>query len=587
MDQRDAQWRGAPETRMDELAALYRIAALGTAQGDTGLVVNEILRIVEELVACERPLLFLYDSLHEEVTLHTSYGEDLMRLPLADCGPIRRVLLNQIGEVSNEIAADEEDRGTLIAEIGIRQYVAAPLVAGQDDFGVIAAINSCRGAFTEGDLQLLTILADRAALTLENSQLFSRLHRQVQELEGLQRISKLLSSTDDRAQVIGEALRIVQDLIASEKTVVLLYEEASNELVAQSPVVGLDDETLARLRIPLSEPSLGGTVFRTNTPLASNDPRDAWVNPRFRQLLDIETLLAVPLSTGPRPIGIMKAVNAKKGYFDDDDMRFLALLGGRVASVLEASFVRERERALMRRLRETDRTKSEFVSMLAHELRGPMTTVMGFGHTLEQSWNELPEDKRRHILRIMTKEIGRLSRMVTDLLDVSRMEAGTLRYDLAPVSLNDLVSGLLAVHESFHSEHEIVAELPDDLPPVFADDDRISQVLINLITNSIRYSPPGTPVTIGATVVDDGPGPMVRVHVSDRGIGIAPDDQERVFTKFAMLPKPGWVKKGTGLGLFITKTIVEAHGGRLWLESKPGQGTTFYFTLRIAEEQAA
>jgi two-component system, chemotaxis family, sensor kinase Cph1 len=117
---------------------------------------------------------------------------------------------------------------------------------------------------------------------------------------------------------------------------------------------------------------------------------------------------------------------------------------------------------------------------------------------------------------------------------------------------------------------------------VLADDDRVRQVLLNLLTNATRHSPEGTTVGVDADVVVEGGETFVRVGVADQGIGISIEDRDRVFNKFAMLPKPGWVKKGTGLGLYITKGIVEAHGGRLWVDSEAGKGSTFYFTLRTA-----
>jgi signal transduction histidine kinase len=174
--------------------------------------------------------------------------------------------------------------------------------------------------------------------------------------------------------------------------------------------------------------------------------------------------------------------------------------------------------------------------------------------------------------------------MVGDLLDVSRMEAGTLRYEFVPVSLQDLLESLLQVHSSLRSAHLVHAEVPNDLPKVLADRDRLSQVFLNLLSNASRYSPEGTNIKV--TVEHLPQESVVRVGVQDEGIGIAQGDADRIFEKFAMLPKPVWVKKGTGLGLFITKGIVEAHRGRIWIESEVGKGSTFLFTLPTAGDAA-
>lgn len=569
----------------DELSALYRIATLSTAYENPAAVVEEILRIIEQVVHCDRSVLFLYDEDADVLRLQDSRDRGFV-LPLSEPTILRRVLHSGLGEVVNDVDADAESNPMFADSLNARQLVAAPLVLTDKTLGVVGAINSRRGAFTHEDLRLLTVLADRVALTIENGELVGRLQRQVQELEGLHRLSRLLLSSETMERIVGESVRIVAEMLDCEKMALLLNDEHANCLVAMSSAVGLDESQVEGLRITLDAPSLAATVFRTKTPLVSNDaPNDAWVNRHMVELLGIESLLAVPLTTGPKPIGVLKAMNAQKGFFSDDDVRFAMLLGGQVGALVESSMGRQRERQLVQKLREADRTKSEFVSMLAHELKGPMTTILGFSETLKQQWGRVPDEKKLSIIDIVAKETGRLSRLVNDLLDVSRMEAGTLRYELSPVSLAELLESIVTVHTSLSAQHLVVNDLPPDLPKVLADNDRLRQVFINLLTNATRYSPEGTAVRVRAREVP-GEG-TVEVSVTDEGIGISEQDRDRIFSKFSMLPKPGWVKKGTGLGLFITKGIVEAHGGRIWVESEPGKGSTFAFTLRAVDGAAA
>jgi signal transduction histidine kinase len=148
------------------------------------------------------------------------------------------------------------------------------------------------------------------------------------------------------------------------------------------------------------------------------------------------------------------------------------------------------------------------------------------------------------------------------------------------------LDNILTVHPSLMAQHLITPELDPTLPKVLGDKDRLRQVMINLLTNATRYAPEGTSITVSADVVEEGGTPFVRVCVADEGIGIAEEDRDRIFTKFSMLPKPAWVKKGTGLGLFITRGIVETHGGRIWVESEAGSGSRFYFTLQVARDLA-
>ena len=569
----------------DELSALYRIATLGTAYGNQAAVVEEILRIIEHVVHCERSVLFLYDEDADLLRLQGARDRGFV-LPLSEPTILRRVLHSGLGEVVNDVDADVESNPMFADALNARQLVAAPLVLTDKTLGVVGALNSRRGAFTHEDLRVLTVLADRVALTIENGELVGALQRQVQELDSLHRLSRLLLSSETMERIVGESIRIVAEMLDCEKMALLLNDDTGTCLVALEAAVGLDQHQVEGLRIPLNEPSLAATVYRTKTPLMSNDaPNDAWVNRHMVNLLGMDSLLAVPLTTGPKPIGVLKAMNARKGYFSEDDIRFAMLLGGQVGALVESSMGRQRERQLVQKLREADRTKSEFVSMLAHELKGPMTTILGFSETLKVQWEKVPDEKKLSILDIIAKETGRLSRLVNDLLDVSRMEAGTLRYELSPISLSALIDSIITVHTSLSSQHLVVNDIPPELPEVLGDNDRLRQVFINLLTNAIRYSPEGTAVRVSARErPDDG---MVEVSVVDEGIGISDQDRDRIFSKFSMLPKPGWVKKGTGLGLFITKGIVEAHGGRIWVESEPGKGSTFAFTLRVAQQDPA
>ena len=568
------------DRRFDELSALYRVASLSSVHGDPEAVMSEVVAVMTESLAAKKVLLFTYDPGANSLELKIN-GDEELRLLLTDEALVERTVQTRTPQLSNDLQRDSEGRSILVERFGARQIVAAPLAAGDEVLGVLVGLDSVKGAFTGPDLRLLAVVADRAALTIHNVELITALQRQVRELEGLQRLSKLLTSADDFENVIGESLRIVSDMVSCEKMALLLYDEESGELVTHRPVFGMTEAEIEGLRIPLSEPSLGATVFRTNTPLMSNDARnDSWVSPTFRDLLDMESVLVVPLSTGPKPIGILKAVNADRGYFDQQDLRFTSILGTRVASVIEGSLARQRERQLMNQLREADRTKSDFVSMLAHELRGPMTTVMGFGYTLRDQSDALPEEKKKEIVGIIVRETERLSRMVTDLLDVARMDSGTLSYELEPMDLEEFIRGLIEIHSSLRASHLVELDLEDGLPKVQADRDRISQVLLNLMTNATRYSPEGTSISVQARYLEKDN--EVVVTVADEGIGIGPRDRDRIFEKFSMLPKPGWIKKGTGLGLFITKSIVDAHGGRIWVDSELGSGSRFHFTLPIA-----
>lgn len=570
-----------------ETQALYRIASIGTRDDDLASVIAEILGAIPDVVACNRPLVLLYDEDSDEMLCFGGRGEARDHLSLRDPSIIRRIHHSGRAEIVDDVLADPDSSGGHSELASARQLIAAPMTFGDERIGVVAAVDSPTGAFTSTDLNLLGVLADKAAANVRGATRRADLDRTSRELEGLQRVTTLLSATDTLEHVVGESVRIVTDLIKCERMMVLLHDEETNSLIPQSPAYGIDDADMAGLAVPLNQPSLAGTVFRTSTPLVSNDANnDGWIGVDLRERLDIKNVMVVPLTSGRQSLGVLEVINSAEGQFDEEDLRFTSLLGHRVGSVIELSRSRVRERALMHKLREADRTKSDFVSILAHELKGPMTTVVGFGQMLDEHWQTMDDEKRSQFIKIVRKETQRLAHMVSDLLDVSRMESGNLRYEFEPMSMTDLIENVLTVHTSISAAHAVDLGLEPDLPKVVGDRDRLRQVLINLLTNATRYSPEGTEIRLEATAIEEDGRREVKVSVIDNGIGIAPGDSDRIFSKFAMLAKPAWTKKGTGLGLFITKAIVEAHGGRLWVESQVGEGSTFSFTVPVGEDES-
>jgi PAS domain S-box-containing protein len=223
------------------------------------------------------------------------------------------------------------------------------------------------------------------------------------------------------------------------------------------------------------------------------------------------------------------------------------------------------------REREIDDLKGALVSMVSHELRTPLTMIQGFSELLLE--RQLSEDRERTALHQINVSAHRLSRLVDDLLSVSRIESGQLEVDLGPVALHEVVDDALA---ALPPDREIHVDVPLHLPTVRADRDRLLQVVTNLVTNADRYSPSEAPIVVEAVRRGD----AVEVSVRDRGVGIAADDVPRLFQKFSRVgPHEKRPPGGTGLGLFITKHLVEAMGGTIAVDSVPGEGSTFRFTL--------
>jgi two-component system phosphate regulon sensor histidine kinase PhoR len=226
--------------------------------------------------------------------------------------------------------------------------------------------------------------------------------------------------------------------------------------------------------------------------------------------------------------------------------------------------------------KETEQMQRDFVSIVSHELRAPLTAIRGFAKTLVVKDDELLPAIRREFLSTVNEQAERLARLVDDLLQVARIDAGRLRLEWTELPLEEALRELLSQFHSRWGSRRVVLDLPYDLPRVRVDRERLEEILINLIDNAIKYSPEAAPVRVWARTRGD----EIEVGVEDEGIGIAPEDVAQLFQKFQRIVTPATRDiGGTGLGLYIVKGLVEAHGGTIRVESLPGVGSSFTFTV--------
>ncbi|MDX6370715.1 MAG: two-component system, OmpR family, sensor histidine kinase KdpD, partial [Gaiellaceae bacterium] len=235
------------------------------------------------------------------------------------------------------------------------------------------------------------------------------------------------------------------------------------------------------------------------------------------------------------------------------------------------------ERTTAEELRRLSALRADFVSLVSHELRSPMAAVIGAARTLEARWRELSVEQRQAFLSLIGDETARLAELIGDVLDTSRIEAGTFSFTFRDVDLSDLLREVVAAAELGQDEVRVTAEVNGALPKVRGDRERLRQVVQNLVDNAVKYSPAGGEVRVRATV-DDG---RVLVEVEDAGPGISLDDQQLIFTKFGRATTDGGGKPGTGLGLFIARSIAEAHGGSVEVDSVPARGSIFTLELPL------
>jgi signal transduction histidine kinase len=301
--------------------------------------------------------------------------------------------------------------------------------------------------------------------------------------------------------------------------------------------------------------------------------------PMLREL-GLRCRVAAPLVVGARAVGMISLGRSEPDGFTEIEVELVGLLGRLVASAVQNIRAYDAERRTVEELSRLSTLRADFVSVVSHELRGPMAAVIGAARTLQGRRRELAPEQREAFLALIVDETTRLSTLVADVLDTSRIDAGTFSYRFDELDLGALVGDAVAAASAGQDEVTVVATVPLEARSAHGDGSRLRQVVGNLIENAVKYSPTGGRVDVRLAAVD---GTHV-VSVRDEGPGIAPGDQGLIFEKFGRVAGED-AKPGTGLGLYIARSIAEAHGGTLEVVSAPGQGATF--TLRLPADGPA
>jgi signal transduction histidine kinase len=418
-----------------------------------------------------------------------------------------------------------------------------------------------------------TVAETRAA---EAERLRDQLGRRADSLEAASRCARALSSSLELDRAFDAFIREVRGLLPFERMAIVLSENGVAQVMA---VAGVGAEDVLP---PGSSRPIHGTLLedllRTNQSVYRRDMTTADY-PEEEEFLALGLCcrLATPLLLGPRAIGMLSLVRREPDSFRPEEIELAGLLGRLVASAVQNIRAYEAERKTVEELRRLSALRADFVSLVSHELRTPMAAVIGAARTLEQRWRELSPEQRESFLQLIAGETGRLAELIGDVLDTSRIEAGTFSFRFRDVDIAELVRDTVATAQLGQDEVRLLANVHDALPEVRGDAERLRQVLTNLIDNAVKYSPAGSEVEVHA-YPENG---RVRIDVHDHGPGIAKEDQKLIFEKFGRVTGTGATRPGTGLGLFIARSIAEAHGGELGVHSAPDQGATFTLELPL------
>ena len=385
----------------------------------------------------------------------------------------------------------------------------------------------------------------------------------LERYQRLAEISRELASTIDLTALLNRIVQAAADLSNAEAASILLYEESKKQLFFQS-ATNLDEPFMRGLIVPV-EGSIAGWIVTHRRPLiildAQNDPRHFGQIGKITNITTI-SLLGVPLIAKDKVVGALEAINKRQGDFSTEDQNVLMDLGAQAAVAIENARLFQ---------------QSDLIAELIHELRTPLGSLRTATHILKNK--DVSDDQHQKIVQILYDETCRLIEMTSAYLDLARLESGRIEFNSQVFDPRPLLEECINVMDARVKENHLELSLstPEHLPPLKADRDKIKQVILNLLSNAITYNCPDGQIRLSAEVQNR----ELQISVSDTGRGIREADLAHLFEKFYRAQPTEKLASGTGLGLAISKQIIEAHGGKIEVNSQVEVGTTFLVHLPL------
>jgi PAS domain S-box-containing protein len=516
-----------PDYRVRQRDFLLEISRAMTAQLELSEVLRLVLNASVVMLGGQVGLIALRDS-NGTYRVRATMGMDSDLIPVLN--QQLRELFKSIGRDPDPDLLNDKLREIVVAlDRRLRQFINLPLVIAGQPLGMLIVFRSYRGTATANDLQILESFADQAAIAVHNAQLYEKID------QDRLRLAAILENSADGIMILDDNLHITS------------FNRALERMTGCSPkdAVGRhQDEVIVWKRLDngdLKAALHDGWPFR----ISSDE---------IGEMLYVEGDLL-------RADGLALSVG----------ITYAPLLGsdGQLAGII--ANVRD-----ITHFRKAQEMQNVFISTVSHELKTPVALIKGYAGTLRREDAVWDPEVIRNGLAVIEDEADRLTMLIEDLLAASKLQAQRMELDLGDVRLDQLAAQCVERFRTQTDSHEFTLNFPPDFPVVRGDEVRLRQVLDNLVSNAIKYSPNGGTIDVGGEADHD----TVTVFVRDEGIGLSDREQERIFQRFYRVDDTlHRTTQGTGLGLYLAKTIITAHNGTLRVKSKPGRGSTFYFTI--------
>jgi signal transduction histidine kinase/DNA-binding response OmpR family regulator len=492
--------------------------------------------------------------------------------------------LTIIENLGEDERMDSATQALFMGKLGANTAIFIPLVSSGQWIGHIIATYEEAPHLADSDIQRLMALSAQAAVAIQAIRLLEETTKRARQLETAAEIAREASGNLEVDTLLNRAVNLIRTRFGFYHASIFLLA-GTDAVVRASTQKELVD---MRHALPMEEgKSIIGTVTASGEPLVANDVTASPTHRPHPLLPDTKAEMGVPLKIGSRVTGALDVQSVEANAFSDDDVAVLQILADQIAIAIDNARSFEVAQRAMEEIREADRLKTQFLANMSHELRTPLNSIIGFSRVILKGIDGPINDVQREDLQAIHSSGQHLLRMINDILDLSKIEAGKMELSIDEVDITEIIKSAMSTAIGLVKEKpiQLIKDVPEDLPIVLADSTRIRQVLINLLQNASKFTDEGS-ITVKAQVQTGSTGQEeVYISVKDTGIGISKEDQEKLFEPFSQVDdSPTRKTGGTGLGLSISRRMVEMQGGQIGLESAANEGSTFWFTIPVSKQ---
>jgi len=600
---RELQARTQELTRsVEELRALGEVGRAVSGSLDIESVLTSIVSHAVDLSRADAGWIYEFDETARAFEPRANYGvaADVMdplsrlRIRIGD-GGIGQAAATRAPVQIPDLETEPSYTVPFVREAGYRALLAVPLLGDGRVIGGLVVSRRAPGAFAQGVVDLLQTFATQSVIAIRNARLFREIDEKSRALEELSRnqdqlhrLSTALQEPLSLSEQLTRVLDAARQVVGLDRLYIWTLSPAGDGLMvsAQAGFGDAEWKDLVRVTIPIDEAGALSAVWRDGEPLLFTDetplPQKYRLPPPYSRLagLRVKSFLVVPMIARGRTVGVLAADNrVSRAPIAVATVDLLQTFAAQAAVAVENARLFQEIQEKSRQLAVASQHKSEFLANMSHELRTPLNAIIGFSEVLsERMFGELNEKQEEYSKDIHASGQHLLS-LINDILDLSKIEAGRMELELSDFHLPTALDSALTLVRERAGRRSIAlhTNIDNRLGQIQADERKVRQVVLNLLSNAIKFTPEGGRIEVSA-VPKDG---LVEVSVSDSGVGIAPEDQEAVFEEFRQVGTAAKKVEGTGLGLTLCRKFVELHGGRIWVKSEEGVGSTFTFTIPV------